>query len=124
MNTPERSSRRPVLPADFEHRLAWWKEALIITLFYSTYTLIRNQFGSTLVKGVEVPEHAFDKCRAKLIANQRVGRIKHRDDQGFFPPRQAVFEVSGQNWAATNFFGSVYRFVSHTKTLRAPGKNA
>ena len=36
------------------HRTVWWKEALIIGTFYSLYTLIRNQFGSQLVNGVDI----------------------------------------------------------------------
>ncbi|MEY3396549.1 MAG: hypothetical protein RLZZ534_511, partial [Actinomycetota bacterium] len=59
VSTAKKSGRRPSLPIDFEHRMIWWKEAIIVSFFYLVYTLIRNQFGSTLVDGVSVPNHSF-----------------------------------------------------------------
>ncbi len=47
-------------PARPQHRLRWWREILIIGLFYGVYTLIRNQFGSDL--GAEVKARATENA--------------------------------------------------------------
>ena len=112
MNTPERSSRRPVLPADFEHRLAWWKEALIITLFYSTYTLIRNQFGSTLVKGVEVPEHAFTNALRVIEFERWVGLFHEETIQDWFLPHIWFIKTMNVYYGTAHFFITLGVFIA------------
>ncbi|MFM8382462.1 MAG: hypothetical protein ACKOA6_10775, partial [Actinomycetota bacterium] len=41
------------------HRTYWWKEALIMGLFYLLYSWSRNQFGSARLAADGVPEQAF-----------------------------------------------------------------
>lgn len=45
-----------------EHRLFWWKEAIIIVAFYTVYSMVRNQFGSARVSDEGVPVHAFNNA--------------------------------------------------------------
>ena len=33
-----------------QHRVYWWKEALIVVAFYLLYSWTRNQFGSNAVE--------------------------------------------------------------------------
>ena len=66
------------MPIDFEHRMIWWKEVLIFGIFYSVYTLIRNQFGSTLVEGLSVPNHAFTNA-IRVIRFERWIGLYHEE---------------------------------------------
>ncbi|HEX9258948.1 MAG TPA: hypothetical protein VF855_05375, partial [Acidimicrobiales bacterium] len=43
-------------------RLRWWKEALLVFVFYGIYSAARNQFGSARVDAGEAPVHAFDNA--------------------------------------------------------------
>ncbi|NBS27687.1 MAG: hypothetical protein EBS70_02210 [Actinobacteria bacterium] len=59
MNDVQNAASTSTVVVPRHHRTLWWKEVLIIGTFYAIYTLIRNQFGSALVRGVEIPLHAF-----------------------------------------------------------------
>ena len=60
------------------HRTVWWKEALIVAVFYSLYTLIRNRFGSHLVNGVDIPDHAFTNAM-RVIRLERYMGLYHEE---------------------------------------------
>ena len=112
INTPKKRGRRPVLPADFEHRLAWWKEALIITVFYSTYTLIRNQFGSTLINGVEVPEHAFTNALRVIEFERWIGLFHEETIQDWFLPHIWFIQTMNVYYGTTHFFVTLGVFIA------------
>ena len=42
-----------------EHRVYWWKEALIVAVFYAVYSWTRNLFGSNKIAGDGIPDQAF-----------------------------------------------------------------
>ena len=73
----------PVVAAS-HHKTLWWKEALIILAFYSVYTMIRNQFGSALVKGKEIPLHAFENAMAVIRIERAMGLFHEETIQDWF----------------------------------------
>jgi ABC-type phosphate/phosphonate transport system permease subunit len=42
-----------------EHRVYWWKEALLAIAFYLVYSWTRNQFGSNKIAADGIPDQAF-----------------------------------------------------------------
>jgi hypothetical protein len=68
------------------HRTLWWKEVLIITIFYIVYTLIRNRFGSAFVNGEDRPVHAFTNAMRVIRLERFIGLYHEESVQDFFLP--------------------------------------
>ena len=102
--TIKKRGRRPLLPVDFEHRMVWWKEALIISAFYSIYTLIRNRFGSTLVEGVSVPEHAFTNALRVIRFERWIGLFHEETIQDWFLPHIWFIKTMNVYYGTAHFF--------------------
>ena len=100
----QKRDRRPTLPADFEHRMVWWKEAIIITIFYSVYTAIRNQFGSTLVEGVSVPNHAFTNAIRVIRFERWIGLFHEETIQDWFLPHIWFIKTMNVYYGTAHFF--------------------
>ena len=49
-------------PAKASPRLYWWKEVLLIGVFYAVYTFSRNRFGSARLAELGRPTQAFDNA--------------------------------------------------------------
>ena len=110
--TIKKRGRRPLLPVDFEHRMVWWKEALIISAFYSIYTLIRNQFGSTLVKGVSVPEHAFTNALRVIRFERWIGLFHEETIQDWFLPHIWFIKTMNVYYGTAHFFVTLGVFIA------------
>lgn len=88
------------------HQTRWWREALIVGAFYSVYTLIRNQFGSALVSGMDVPLHSFTNA-VRVIRIERALGLYHEETI------QDVFV--GMNWLVTamnTYYGTAHFIVT------------
>jgi hypothetical protein len=65
------SARLDVL--ERRHRLFWWKEALIVIVFYVVYSWIRNQFGSNRIAAEGIPRAAFHNAQRVIGFQQTIG---------------------------------------------------
>ncbi|NBR98933.1 MAG: phosphatase PAP2 family protein [Actinobacteria bacterium] len=108
----EKRGRRPILPADFEHRMVWWKEAIIISVFYSVYTSIRNQFGSTLVEGVSVPNHAFTNAIRVIRLERWIGLFHEETIQEWFLPHIWFIKTMNVYYGTAHFFVTMGVFIA------------
>ncbi len=108
----EKRNRRPSLPDDFEHRMVWWKEAIIISVFYSVYTAIRNQFGSTLVEGVSVPNHAFTNAIRVIRFERWIGLFHEETIQEWFLPHIWFIKTMNVYYGTAHFFVTLGVFVA------------
>ena len=108
----EKRNRRPSLPDDFEHRMVWWKEAIIITIFYSVYTSIRNQFGSTLVEGVSVPNHAFTNAIRVIRFERWIGLFHEETIQEWFLPHIWFIKTMNVYYGTAHFFVTLGVFIA------------
>jgi len=70
-------------PAKAAPRLYWWKEALLIGVFYSVYTFCRNRFGSARL-GDSKPTQAFNNARHLIRIEKAVGLFHEKAIQHFF----------------------------------------
>jgi hypothetical protein len=89
-----------------QHRLHWWKEALIVAIFYGIYTWTRNQFGSTQIAADGIPEQAFNNAE-RVIRFERFVGLYHEEtlQQAFLPYRWFV-----QFWNV--YYGTAHFFVT------------
>ncbi len=73
-----------VLP-ERQHRVFWWKEALIVAVFYLVYSWTRNQFGSNAVARGGLPSTGLPQRRAgdPLRADRRA--VPRGDAAGAVP---------------------------------------
>ncbi|NCU80704.1 MAG: hypothetical protein EBV51_01670, partial [Acidimicrobiia bacterium] len=104
--------RRPTLPIDFEHRMIWWKEVLIFGIFYSVYTLIRNQFGSTLIQGLSVPNHAFTNAIRVIRFERWIGLYHEETLQDWVLPHVWLIKTMNVFYGTAHFFVTLGVFIA------------
>lgn len=93
------------------HRTLWWKEVLIVSIFYAIYTLIRNQFGSALVNGVDVPLHSFTNAVRVIRIERALGLYHEESVQDFFLPYVWLIEVMNTYYGTAHFFVTLGVFI-------------
>lgn len=93
------------------HRTLWWKEVLIVSIFYTIYTLIRNQFGSALVNGVDVPLHSFTNAVRVIRIERALGLYHEESVQDFFLPYVWLIEVMNTYYGTAHFFVTLGVFI-------------
>jgi len=93
------------------HRTLWWKEALIVAVFYTTYTLIRNRFGSAFVNGEDRPVHAFTNAMRVIKLERLVGLFHEESIQGFFLPHVWLIKAMNTYYGTAHFFVTLGVFV-------------
>lgn len=93
------------------HRTLWWKEVLIVFIFYAIYTLIRNQFGSALVNGVDVPLHSFTNAVRVIRIERALGLYHEESVQDFFLPYVWLIEVMNTYYGTAHFFVTLGVFI-------------
>lgn len=62
-----------VVPPRRVHRVFWWKEALIVIVFYVVYSWTRNQFGSNRIAAEGIPTAAFRNAERIIRWQQSLG---------------------------------------------------
>ena len=93
------------------HRTLWWKEALIVAVFYTTYTLIRNRFGSALVNGADIPLHSFTNAVRVIRIERALGLFHEESIQDFFLPHVWLIKVMNTYYGTAHFFVTLGVFV-------------
>jgi hypothetical protein len=93
------------------HRTLWWKEALIVLAFYGIYTLIRNQFGSALVRGIEIPYHAFNNAMAVIRIERALGLFHEETIQDWFIPHTWFIETMNVYYGTAHFAVTLGVFI-------------
>ncbi|MFM1776956.1 MAG: hypothetical protein RLZZ260_523, partial [Actinomycetota bacterium] len=93
-------------------RMIWWKEALIIAVFYSTYTMIRNQFGSTLVEGVSIPNHAFTNAIRVIRFERWIGLFHEETIQDWFLPHVWFIKTMNVYYGTAHFAVTLGVFIA------------
>jgi membrane-associated phospholipid phosphatase len=67
-----------------EHRVLWWKEAVLVAAFYGLYSLVRNQFGSAQLAPGEAPVEAFENALRVIRWERWLGIYDEQRIQEFF----------------------------------------
>ena len=93
------------------HRTLWWKELLIVSIFYAIYTMIRNQFGSALVNGVDVPLHSFTNAVRVIRIERALGLYHEESIQDFFLPHLWLIKAMNTYDGTAHFFVTLGVFI-------------
>lgn len=88
------------------HRTYWWKEALIMGLFYLLYSWSRNQFGSARLAADGVPEQAFHNAELLIRIQKSVGLFHEESIQDWFLPYRGFIQF----W--NTFYGTAHFVVT------------
>ncbi len=97
--------------APVERRLYWWKETLIIVVFYGLYSLARNQFGSArLVLGGE-PAQAFNNAVRVIRWERAIGLFHEETIQDWFLPYRWFIQFWNTFYGTAHFLVTIGAFV-------------
>ncbi len=91
------------VPPERDHRLFWWKEALIAVVFYAVYSWTRNQFGSNRVGGDLVPLHAFNNARRVIRFERLVGLFHEESIQEWFLSQRWLIQAMNVFYGTAHF---------------------
>jgi len=94
-----------------EHRLHWWKEALIVAIFYGIYTWTRNQFGSQQIAADGVPEQAFNNAERVIGFERLIGLYHEVAVQQWFLPYRWFIQFWNVYYGTAHFFVTLFVFV-------------
>ena len=98
-------------PVGRVHQRRWWKETLIIGVFYSIYTFTRNQFGSDIVNGQEVPIRAFTNAMRVIHLERWLGLFHEESVQEIFLPHRRFVQLLNTYYGTAHFFVTIGVFV-------------
>lgn len=102
----------PTRPADAASpRLFWWKEVLIIGVFYSIYSFVRNQFGSARLGSTGVLTEAFDNAIEIIRLEQALGLYHERGIQRLFLDNRTFLQFWNTFYGTAHFVVTVTTFV-------------
>jgi membrane-associated phospholipid phosphatase len=87
-------------------RLYWWKETLLIGLFYGLYTLSRDGFGSARLSATQAPLQAFHNAR-HIIGIERALGLFH--EAGL---QHAFLSARWFIWLWNVFYGTAHFVVT------------
>ena len=93
------------------HRTLWWKELLIVSIFYAIYTMIRNQFGSAFVNGVDIPLHSFTNAVRVIRIERALGLYHEESIQDFFLPYTWLMKTMNTYYGTAHFFVTLGVFI-------------
>ncbi|MFK8024272.1 MAG: phosphatase PAP2 family protein [Ilumatobacter sp.] len=94
-----------------QHRLYWWKEALIISAFYVVYSWIRNRFGSNTIAADGVPEAAFHNAERIIQLERWMGLYHEETVQDWFLPYRWFIQFWNVYYGTAHFFVTLAVFV-------------
>ena len=83
----------PITAPEREHRVYWWKEAIIVAVFYAVYSWTRNQFGSNKIAGDGIPDQAFTNAVRVIRVETALNLFHEETIQAWFLPVQVVHPV-------------------------------
>ncbi len=93
------------------HRLYWWKEALIVAIFYVIYSWIRNRFGSNNLAEGGIPEAAFHNAERVIRAERLVGLYHEESVQEFFLAQKWFIQFWNVYYGTAHFFVTLAVFI-------------
>ncbi len=94
-----------------ERKLFWWKEAIVIALFYGVYSFARNQFGSARLSIGDEPVHAFDNAIRVIRWERAIGLYHEETIQDWFLPYRGFIQFWNTYYGTAHFVVTIGAFV-------------
>lgn len=85
------------------HRTHWWKEALIMGVFYLVYSWSRNLFGSARLAADGVPEQAFHNAELLIRVERAIGLFHEESIQDWFLPYDGFIQFWNTFYGTAHF---------------------
>ena len=86
-----------------QHRLLWWKEALIVAAFYAVYSWTRNLFGSNKIAADGIPEQAFTNAERVIQFERWLGLFHEETVQDWFLPYRTFIQFWNVYYGVLHF---------------------
>jgi hypothetical protein len=93
------------------HRVHWWKEALLVAVFYLLYSWTRNQFGSNAMPRGGVPEQPFHNAEDVIRLERVIGLYHEESIQDFFLPWRHFIQFWNVWYGTAHFFVTIVVFA-------------
>jgi hypothetical protein len=97
--------------AERPHRLFWWKEALIVAIFYAGYSWTRNLFGSNKIAADGVPEQAFTNAERVIRWELSLNLFHEQTVQSWFLPYRLFIQFWNTYYGIAHFVVTLGVFV-------------
>ncbi len=94
-----------------QHRLFWWKEAILAGVFYTVYSWTRNQFGSARASRDSPPYHAFHNAEHVIQIERWLGMFHEESIQDFFLPFKWIIRFMNIYYGTAHFFVTIIVFA-------------
>jgi hypothetical protein len=93
------------------HQVFWWKEALIVAVFYGVYSWTRNLFGSNKIAADGVPEQAFTNAERVIRAELWMNLYHEQTVQAWFLPYRWFIQFWNVYYGTAHFIVTLGVFV-------------
>jgi PAP2 superfamily len=94
-----------------QHRVFWWKEALIVAVFYGVYSWTRNLFGSNKIAADGIPEQAFTNAERVIRAELWMNLFHEQTVQAWFLPYERFIQFWNVYYGTAHFAVTAGVFV-------------
>ncbi len=94
-----------------QHRVFWWKEALIVAIFYAIYSFTRNLFGSNKIAADGVPEQAFTNAERIIRAEMWMNLYHEESVQRRFLPYRLFIQFWNTYYGTAHFIVTLGVFI-------------
>lgn len=98
-------------PDRSRYRTLWWKEALIMGVFYLVYSWSRNQFGSAQIAADGVPEQAFTNAERVIRWERAIGLYHEVSVQSWFLDHKWFIQFWNTFYGTAHFFVTIGVFI-------------
>lgn len=107
---PREPDQAPWTP-ERQHRLRWWKEAIIVGVFYAVYSWTRNLFGSNKIAADGFPEQAFTNAERVIRLERWIGLYHEETVQDWFLPYHSFIQFWNVYYGTLHFAVTIGVFI-------------
>ncbi len=105
------AAEQPAWTPERQHRLLWWKEALIVAAFYAVYSWTRNLFGSNKIAADGIPDQAFTNAERVIQFERWLGLFHEETVQDWFLPYRTFIQFWNIYYGVLHFAVTLGVFI-------------
>ncbi len=94
-----------------QHRVYWWKEAIIVAAFYMVYSWTRNQFGSNKIAADGIPDQAFTNAVRVIRWETALNLFHEQTVQAWFLPYKWFIQFWNTYYGTMHFIVTLGVFI-------------
>jgi len=105
------STSAPAWVPERQHRVLWWKEAIIVAAFYGIYSWTRNLFGSNKIAADGIPDQAFTNAERVIQLERWLGLYHEETIQDWFLPYRTFIQFWNVYYGTLHFVVTIGVFI-------------